>query len=669
MKNLITLSLIFLAVAAGAQCQNTVSPLSQSVSCAGGGSSVSFTATAFNPTVAVRHDWYSPINPISSGVPIYTSTNSVSFLSSQLAPGVYSVVTTEIVSLCADTVTFTVTSPFAYPTFSVNSPTNYSVGCSPLNQTTLTILNPVSTETPPSTCSYTFLAPSFTGVVTPSVILGGNTATVTTIPGTWTLIVQDNSNFCRTRLMVPVSQNTTAPNISASMLTQTLTCNNPTILATGSSTTPNTVISWMVPSSPPLVSTYSVIMGPPTGPNTSTTSLSYANYTVIATNTLNACASNSMVIINQNFKPPVSSPTIAIGSPTISDCVNPVILNTGASTVTSGGPGATLTNPCWTSIGQPTLCGSNTHSAYAPGLYNLTVQDSYNGCTKSGTLYITGSGGGTMTAAYTHTALNNGVVNFNNTSVGTDSNTTYYWNFGDGYTASGSIVSHTYSSNGAYPVTLVLNNGIPCASNMITQYVNVTGAPCIANPGFSIVPTPTPQYWTITPSYPYNVTQALWSWGDGSFSNSLYSSHSYSAAGTYSICLSVTVSCGNTATSCISQYISKSADNNLIINIDVIPPPLVGIRSQEIESAVYSIYPNPNNGNMNIKIDNINLNSKTVYVEIFDVLGKIVYSTSLETVSGSVDRSFHIDHLTNGSYYVKIKTNSSSHMLKMIINK
>ena len=132
----------------------------------------------------------------------------------------------------------------AYPTFSISSPTNFSVGCNPLHQTTISIINPVSTQTPAGACSYTFLPPSFVGVVSPSVALGGNTSTVTQLPGTWTIIVQDNSNFCRTVLFIPVIQNTVAPNVAASMLTQTLNCYNPTVIGTGTSSTPNTIINW-----------------------------------------------------------------------------------------------------------------------------------------------------------------------------------------------------------------------------------------------------------------------------------------------------------------------------------------------------------------------------------------------------------------------------------------
>jgi len=371
---------------------NSVNPVSQAITC-NSGAPVTFSGTVISPTSNIQHDWYSPLNPLPGGVPISTSNNTISILSGVVPPGIYTLVTTNLVNGCTAQKTVTITSLSAWPTFSLASPTNFSVGCSPLNQTTISIINPVSTQTPPATCSFTFLPPSFVGVVTPSVILGGNTSTITTIPGTWTVIVQDNSNWCRTILSVPIIQNTVAPNVSASLFTPTLTCRNPTVIATGTSTTPNTIITWNIPQNPPLLSTPTVEIGPLTGPNISTTSLTYANYTVIATNTINACTTTSVVQIYQNFKPPISSPTISIATPTAIYCTvetNPAILTTGNSTTTSGGgPSAFVANPCWAGPSpQTSTCGPSSYSAFVAGVYSLTVEDNYNGCVHTGTVQV-----------------------------------------------------------------------------------------------------------------------------------------------------------------------------------------------------------------------------------------------------------------------------------------
>jgi gliding motility-associated-like protein len=374
---------------------NSVNPPSQAVTC-NSGAPVTFSGTVTNPTVNIQHDWYSPLNPLPLGVPIATSNNTLTILTGDLSPGPYTLVTTNLVNGCKAYQTVTVTSLSAWPTFNIASTTNFSLGCNPLNCTTLSIINPVSTQTPPATCSYTFLAPSFTGVVTPSIQLGTSTSSVICIPGTYTVIVQDNSNFCRTTISIPILQNTVAPNVSATVtpFTYTLNCYTPTVLAQGLTSTPNTTINWIVPSVPPFVSQPTIVIGDPqNGPPTGTTSLTYANFTVVATNSLNACQSTSVVVVSQNFKAPISSPTISIATPTAIYCTvakAPVVLTTGSSTTTSGGgPTAFVANPCWSGPSpQTSTCGPSSYSCYVPGIYTLTIMDNYNGCVTSGTVMV-----------------------------------------------------------------------------------------------------------------------------------------------------------------------------------------------------------------------------------------------------------------------------------------
>jgi gliding motility-associated-like protein len=369
----------------------SVTPPNQAISCAGG--AVTFTGTVSSPSINLTQDWYSPQNPPPGGAPIASSTGTTSLLSGTYAPGVYSLVVVDQVNGCKTIKTVTIASLDAWPTYTLASPTNFSLGCNPLQQTTISIINPQSTQIPPGVCSYTFLPPGFSGVITNTMIFGAITSTITQLAGTWTIIVQDNSNFCRTTIPVPVIINTIAPNVSAIYI-PTLTCYNPTILATGTSTTPSTTVTWEVPSIPSTLSSATVVIGDPNnGPNTGTTSLTYANYTVIAHNPLNACETKSVINIYQNFKPPISSPTISIATPTAIYCTvadKPVILTTGNSTTTSGGgPTAFVANPCWAGPSPQTpTCGPSTYSCFVPGIYTLTVMDNYNGCLSSGTVVV-----------------------------------------------------------------------------------------------------------------------------------------------------------------------------------------------------------------------------------------------------------------------------------------
>lgn len=167
----------------------------------------------------------------------------------------------------------------------------------------------------------------------------------------------------------------------------TLSCKNPTLLATGTSTSTDTQISWLVPSTPSLINSPTVIIGPPNGPPTTSTSLTYANYTVVVTNTALACASQSVIQISQNFRPPKCTAAVSIGTPTtICNNTSPV-LTTGPSTTILWPP--FIDTPCWSGPLTPTpICGSNAYTASIAGIYTLTIIDNYNGCSATDTIIV-----------------------------------------------------------------------------------------------------------------------------------------------------------------------------------------------------------------------------------------------------------------------------------------
>jgi len=180
------------------------------------------------------------------------------------------------------------------------------------------------------------------------------------------------------------------PDLQVTMLTQTLTCNNPTILATASSTTPNTVIYWLVPSTPSMIISPSIIVGPPNGPATSSLSFIYANYTAVVTNTVMMCNSSSPFMVNQNFVPASFTPVISQGSPT-SLCNSPVLLT---QTVTQFGPLTSLYLKTWEGPSPQVSLSSvlaPIYTCYVPGTYSLSVVDPFNGCSFTKTINVTDS--------------------------------------------------------------------------------------------------------------------------------------------------------------------------------------------------------------------------------------------------------------------------------------
>jgi PKD repeat protein len=127
--------------------------------------------------------------------------------------------------------------------------------------------------------------------------------------------------------------------------------------------------------------------------------------------------------------------------------------------------------------------------------------------------------------------------------------TSYAWNFGDGVTATGAKVDHTYSAPGTYNVTLTVTDSAGFSSST-TQAVTAT-APHQA-PVAAFTPTPTGLTAAFdasasTASGAATITDYAWNFGDGQVSSVPAPTHTYAAAGTYTVTLTVTDSLGATS--------------------------------------------------------------------------------------------------------------------------
>lgn len=273
-----------------------------------------------------------------------------------------------------------------------------------------------------------------------------------------------------------------------------------------------------------------------------------------------------------------------------------------------------------------------------------------------------------ISASFAHVVGTNGLVSFSSTSTGTNSATKFYWDFGDGYIGQGKTIPHAYATAGAYLVKLkVYNDSIGSAcSDSLLQSLNVTGLPCTANASFSLSPTPVPQYWNLIPSYPWNVSAAIISWGDGSSSNSLFSSHTYSSAGTYSICLSVTVSCGATSSTCVSSPLYKGGESD-IVTVNVTPPPakVTDLSSVRLSPPSVKIYPNPAKNVLFVDLENLR---NFVSVSLVNLLGQEVrHDDGVVPDEGKIKIPITVNDLPEGMYFLNVAGPGSSSTHKILV--
>ena len=305
------------------------------------------------------------------------------------------------------------TSTDAFPTVSV--PGTYALvvtytatGCSTSNPTTVEQditppANLLMTSNPTNvlTCSQSSIAftasSSVSGASYSWTGPGGFTATGPTssvsAPGTYTLTATDPTNGCTATASSVVSQNTTAPGgvvTTAVPVTAQITCDNPSVVLTGGSTTPGVTYSWTNASDVVIGTTASVSV------------TSGGTYTVTVTDPTNGCVTTLPGTVTKNTSVPVgltASPSDVIS------CFTPEIDLQGTSTT----PGAVF---AWSGPGGYT---ANTADAQTdrPGSYTLLVTNPVNGCSASTGTIVTAD---TATPADV-TASNNGPLNCSNTGV------------------------------------------------------------------------------------------------------------------------------------------------------------------------------------------------------------------------------------------------------------
>lgn len=120
-----------------------------------------------------------------------------------------------------------------------------------------------------------------------------------------------------------------------------------------------------------------------------------------------------------------------------------------------------------------------------------------------------------------------------------DNISTYLWNFGDGSTSAAASPSHTYTSQGSYPVTLTINTSTGCTETFPLANAVVAGRqPTI---GFTATPNPVCAFQPISFSGTASESDA-WSWdfGDGATAAVQNPTHTYTDTGQYTVRMTVT---------------------------------------------------------------------------------------------------------------------------------
>ncbi len=119
--------------------------------------------------------------------------------------------------------------------------------------------------------------------------------------------------------------------------------------------------------------------------------------------------------------------------------------------------------------------------------------------------------------------------------------TSWSWTFGDGETSAAQSPEHTYTAAGTYTVSLTATNGAGSDTETKIGYITVDEPPAPLSADFSGTPRSGDAPLTVQFTDASSGDPTSWSWdfGDGDTSNAQNPEHTYAAAGTYTVSLTV----------------------------------------------------------------------------------------------------------------------------------
>jgi PKD repeat protein len=196
--------------------------------------------------------------------------------------------------------------------------------------------------------------------------------------------------------------------------------------------------------------------------------------------------------------------------------------------------------------GSSSTSSNPTYTIGSTGTYGilLTVTDS-TGCMDTSYLAVQDTANINPCTAFVYDSLfSNGTLHWYYASGFFSSSATLNWDFGDNTFATGNSVSHNYTSNGRYTVTLTVIDSLHNCSFVVTTTSVVTGAAggsgCQASIS-SLCNAPGVYTFNAVGNFAPPSTAALtWSFGDGTSGMGQSVTHAYyNISGYVTICLSI----------------------------------------------------------------------------------------------------------------------------------
>ncbi len=274
---------------------------------------------------------------------------------------------------------------------------------------------------------------------------------------------------------------------------------------------------------------------------------------------------------------------------------------------------------------------STTHTYTNPGSYTVEMIAS-NACNDSVSIVKTIDVCDSLSANFTSQQSGTTVtLNANNSSAGAIG---FYWNLGDGNTATGPSVTHTYGSLGNYYINLIVVNA--CGDSASFADSVKLCQPAVPQWSYSIVSSGanglTIQF---DASASQNATSYQWNFGDGNSGSGVNPVHTYATISlTYMVKLTVFNECGE------SDFLSSRLDQ-------------VGVEELTAENTIH-IFPNPVKDRLVVEWDYTR--QAVENISLFDLSGKKVLEHEVQ-ISADREASQELDlsALPTGLYIIQLQ--------------
>ncbi len=301
-----------------------------------------------------------------------------------------------------------------------------------------------------------------------NIVSGGTTATPTIdAPGDYTLTVTDPGNGCTNTASITISQDITAPTVTAAPSASTVDCNNPTITLDGTGSS----------SGAGFTTTWSTADGNITGSTSSltTTADEDGTYTLTVLNTTNGCSDDTDIVLAID----TASPNADAGLDQTLTCSSPSLSLSGSSS--TGGVTFNWSGPAIVSGGStatPTVNGS--------GTYTLTVTNPTSGCTSTDQVDVIADANTPDASIGATSDLDCSTTSTSIAGSSTTPGVNYSWTtVGGNIVSGGTTATPTIDAPGDYTLT-VTDPGNGC-----TNTANITISQDIVTPTVTATPSAT----------------------------------------------------------------------------------------------------------------------------------------------------------------------------------